>query len=715
MPVNSRWLNFYMAVSYISPRAIFLLFLLVCQPLSLLAQGGEPYRLTAEVLNISGGVDLHKLPWRYRAGDDMAWAAKDYNDGDWNLITNEQINADLAALGNWNGRAWFRFRLQADDAIARQPLAIRVWHWGASEIYLDGKLIQRFGRIQADTDEEYNPRGFAIPVVLDGGAHTIAVRYSFKAEADLTQGRGGWLVRGRYLPGFLLTIEPAQNALLKLDRRARGERFDYIFIGLLFALALVHLLLYVFYRSAPGNLYYSFFVSGLAASLWLQNLATTGHFGATSALLIDVVRQDVQSLALISLLAFLYVEFPGRFSRFFWVLAGLWIVTLVLHAAQISGGVSYTLIMLIVSLGDCLRIVVRALLKRHAGAWIIAAGVCVLVTGVAVNVLFEREIIKIPAWLYQVNIIFTILSVPIAVSIYLARNFAHTNRHLADQLTQVQELSAREIAHQRTETELRLQHEKERAENERRAKELEEARQLQLSMLPKKLPQIPNLEIAAYMKPATEVGGDYYDFHVGDDGTLTVAVGDATGHGLRAGSVVTATKSLFNAFAKEASLSHILRQTSEALKGMNLRGLYMAVIMLKVKGSRLSASAAGMPPMLIYRHDTKQIEELIIKAMPLGSVKNFPYQQQETSIAAGDTIVLMSDGFAERFNPQGELLDYERAKEVLAEIATGSPQQIIDRFVEVGEEWAGSRPQDDDVTFVVLKVSQRGDEPGRDG
>ena len=71
-----------------------------------------------------------------------------------------------------------------------------------------------------------------------------------------------------------------------------------------------------------------------------------------------------------------------------------------------------------------------------------------------------------------------------------------------------------------------------RAENERRAKEFEEARQLQLSMLPKKLPQHSNLEIAAYMKPATEVGGDYYDFHVGEDGTLTVAVGDATGHGL---------------------------------------------------------------------------------------------------------------------------------------------------------------------------------------
>ncbi len=77
------------------------------------------------------------------------------------------------------------------------------------------------------------------------------------------------------------------------------------------------------------------------------------------------------------------------------------------------------------------------------------------------------------------------------------------------------------------------------AENQRRAKELEEARTLQLSMLPKTVPSLPNLEIAVYMNPATEVGGDYYDFHVSNDGALTVAVGDATGHGLNAGIMVT--------------------------------------------------------------------------------------------------------------------------------------------------------------------------------
>ncbi len=137
---------------------------------------------------------------------------------------------------------------------------------------------------------------------------------------------------------------------------------------------------------------------------------------------------------------------------------------------------------------------------------------------------------------------------------------------------------------------------------------------------------------------------------------------------------------------------------------MNLRGLYMAMIMLKIKDSRMTMSAAGMPSTLIYRAATKQIEEIAIRAMPLGSVANFPYKQQELNLLAGDTVVLMSDGFPEMFNEVGEMLDYGKAKTVLEETARQSPQEIINRFVQVGEQWAGARAQDDDVTFVVLQV-----------
>ncbi len=242
------------------------------------------------------------------------------------------------------------------------------------------------------------------------------------------------------------------------------------------------------------------------------------------------------------------------------------------------------------------------------------------------------------------------------------------------------------------------------AENEARAKELEGARQLQLSMLPKKIPQLPHLEIAAYMKTATEVGGDYYDFHLNSNDTLTIAVGDATGHGLKAGTVVTAIKSLFRTFASGPELVPILTQSSRVLKEMNLRSLFMALLVVRIEGYNLKISAAGMPPMLIYRALTGEVEEVFIKALPLGSVSNYPWRQEEVTLDPDDVIMLMSDGFPERFNADNEMFGYEKAHAVLIEAAQLAPQGIIEHFVQVGDQWAAGHPQDDDVTFVVVKV-----------
>ncbi|HEV2667365.1 MAG TPA: SpoIIE family protein phosphatase, partial [Blastocatellia bacterium] len=242
------------------------------------------------------------------------------------------------------------------------------------------------------------------------------------------------------------------------------------------------------------------------------------------------------------------------------------------------------------------------------------------------------------------------------------------------------------------------------AENESRAKELEGARQLQLSMLPQSLPELPQLEIAAHMKPATEVGGDYYDFHLSDDGTLTVAIGDATGHGLKAGTVVTATKSLFNHLAQELDIPVIFQQSSRALKRMNFRSLFMAMTIAKVNGYQLTLGSAGMPPVLIYRAEQRVVEEISLRGVPLGSLPAYSYRERKLSLAPGDVVVLMSDGYPERFNGKNEMLDYGSAKSILLEIAILPPREIIDVFVKVADKWADGRPQDDDMTFVVMKV-----------
>ncbi len=114
------------------------------------------------------------------------------------------------------------------------------------------------------------------------------------------------------------------------------------------------------------------------------------------------------------------------------------------------------------------------------------------------------------------------------------------------------------------------------AENDRKSKELEEARELQLSMLPRELPQLPHLDIAVYMKTATEVGGDYYDFSTIYDGSLNIAVGDATGHGMQAGTLVTIIKGLFTSEASSRGILEFFSDASRTIKDINLGRLMMA-------------------------------------------------------------------------------------------------------------------------------------------
>ncbi len=245
---------------------------------------------------------------------------------------------------------------------------------------------------------------------------------------------------------------------------------------------------------------------------------------------------------------------------------------------------------------------------------------------------------------------------------------------------------------------------KEQVENARKTQELEKARELQLSMLPKTLPQLPNLDIAAYMKTATEVGGDYYDFMLEDDGILTAVIGDATGHGLQAGTMVAATKSLCNALAYDPNPVHILNKISKALKAMGFRGMYMALTIAKFQDHQLRLVAAGMPYTLIYRAATDNIEEVVLKGMPLGFSTDFTYQQKDLSLERDDTTLFMSDGLPEMFNEQREIFGEERIKMSLREIARRSPKQIIEHLVNAGEEWANGRAQEDDVTFIVIKI-----------
>jgi ligand-binding sensor domain-containing protein/serine phosphatase RsbU (regulator of sigma subunit) len=298
-----------------------------------------------------------------------------------------------------------------------------------------------------------------------------------------------------------------------------------------------------------------------------------------------------------------------------------------------------------------------------------------------------------PPW-WKTNIAYTIYFLIFFGGLYVVRRVEIKRR---EQKAQIRESALRIKA---TEAEKRALE----IENERKTKELEEARQLQLSMLPKKLPELPDLEIAAFMRTATEVGGDYYDFIVQDDGVLNVAFGDATGHGLQAGTMVTLMKGFFTSDSTKFGLKDFMSHCTRVIKEIKLGRILMSFTYLKIHNKKLQITSAGMPPIYYHHKDTNKLEEIVIEGMPLGAMKMAQYKTTERTLNSGDTILLLTDGLPEQMNSKDEMFDYPRVKKRYSAIINDSPETIIKKLVKSCDRWMNGTTQEDDITFVVIRV-----------
>ncbi len=244
-------------------------------------------------------------------------------------------------------------------------------------------------------------------------------------------------------------------------------------------------------------------------------------------------------------------------------------------------------------------------------------------------------------------------------------------------------------------------------ENDRKSKELEEAREMQLSMLPKEIPEFDNVEVAAFMRTATEVGGDYYDFLLNDEGTLNIAFGDATGHGLKAGTMVTLIKGFFTSYGSHGDIKTFFERSTKTIKEIKLGRILMAFSFLKINGLALKYSSVGMPPMYFYKKSSGAVEEIVVKGMPLGAMATMPfYSEIDKDLSSGDVLLLFSDGIPEQMNTEEQMYDYPRFLEKFKELVNEnkSPQEMIDIIIESVDEWRKTQTQDDDITLMVIRV-----------
>ena len=240
------------------------------------------------------------------------------------------------------------------------------------------------------------------------------------------------------------------------------------------------------------------------------------------------------------------------------------------------------------------------------------------------------------------------------------------------------------------------------AEAARQQEELDLAREFQLSLLPEKLPDFKGFSITGYQKTSTEVGGDYYDFFENPDGSFYAICGDATGHGLTAGNIVSITKSVLVS-APLDSPKDILIQLNKTLIKLKLGLNRMCVNMVKVVGNKMIFTSAGMPPAYHYIAKKKEMKEILIPGLPLGSLRNMIVNTTEITLDKGDVFVMMSDGFPEAPNPAGELLSYETVEKCLLDNINNDVITMQNELVRITDEWLAGGDLPDDCTMVILK------------
>jgi len=249
--------------------------------------------------------------------------------------------------------------------------------------------------------------------------------------------------------------------------------------------------------------------------------------------------------------------------------------------------------------------------------------------------------------------------------------------------------------------------EQEVRKRERVEHDLRMARSIQQASLPKEVPALEGWRITPYYKPAREVGGDFYDFHLLPEGRLGLVVGDATGKGVSAALVMSTTCGMLRLAAQShSSPSQMLQGVNEILFPNIPTNMFVTCFyaILNPKSGHLSYANAGHD--LPYLHRNGEAEELSARGMPLGLMSKMSYEEKETTLHVGEAALLYSDGLVEAHDPEGEMFGFPRLRALLAEHSAEDERLVGDFLMEelysfVGEGWE----QEDDITLLTLKRS----------
>ena len=249
-------------------------------------------------------------------------------------------------------------------------------------------------------------------------------------------------------------------------------------------------------------------------------------------------------------------------------------------------------------------------------------------------------------------------------------------------------------------------------------RELDVAKHVQMSALPKHSPDSETHAIQARMIPAREIGGDFYDFFSLDDNLVGLVIADVSGKGVPAALFTLVTKSLLKSAARNfpspaQCLSEVNQLLAEDNEACIFTTLFYGVLDLR-NGSLRYCNGGHNPPRLL--RDDARVEVLPPTGnLVLGVAAGHQYENAEIQLAPGDTLFLYTDGITEAENSSKEEFGETRLDQTLASLKGAAASDVATAVVDAVQTFAGDAPQSDDITCVALRLNATLPSPAADG
>lgn len=247
------------------------------------------------------------------------------------------------------------------------------------------------------------------------------------------------------------------------------------------------------------------------------------------------------------------------------------------------------------------------------------------------------------------------------------------------------------------------------AQRERLRRELEIARSIQTSLMPRQLPRVPGFTLAAACVPARDVGGDFYDALRLHDGRLVLFLGDVSGKGVPAALLMGIVRTLLRAEVQRGTtLVQAMRHCNRVLyDDFTNTNMFATLFLGLLDPARctLSYLNCGHCEPLLWRRATGTVETLVGDALPLGILEEFVGDAREVALSPGDVLLIYSDGFTEAKSAAGQYFSLARLQQALCASAHLPAERILDEIGIAVDRFVGNEAQSDDQTIVILQAS----------